>query len=86
MLDGVAHLIPADASACGAQGCWSSPRVEEETFLVTLLCCYNAKGTQNRGCEAKIHCCAIFLKCMLEVVQLIAVLKSYSMVVRRSVS
>ena len=48
MLNGVAHLIPAATPAClhcGTQNLWSVPCVDERTFLVTPLCCYQAEGT-----------------------------------------
>ena len=45
MYDGVANLIPAATSTCsqcGAHNSWTTPCI-----LVTLLCCYQAKGLCN---------------------------------------
>ena len=50
MYDGVANLIPAATSTCsqcGAHNSWTTPCIDENTFLVTPLYCYQAKGLCN---------------------------------------
>ena len=50
--DGIAQLIPAAVPicpCCGVQDGWGMLNIDEKTFIVTLLCCYQAEGMAKIG-------------------------------------